>query len=208
MFMISQLTKYWCEALFFAIIEMITYGYQITSKKLKAGGKRYSFLIFIIIGGINSLRMIFNDVVLFITAGIYLICLRHFILNICANKKKLTRQILLINSIGIDATTTPPWKKLRFYNVLRIALIFTMVLLAAGNIITKFFLELMPWVSACGHLSVLFICYLILFVFLRIKKRDYITGLIGELQLDSEGPMISLADISRGMLRGNLQPWD
>ena len=84
-----------------------------------------------------------------------------------------------------------------------------MLFLAAGNVVTVQFLELMPWVSACGHLSVLLICYLVLFVFLRIKRRDFITGLIGELQFDSEGPMISLADISRGMLRGgNLQPWD
>jgi len=83
-----------------------------------------------------------------------------------------------------------------------------MTCLAAGNIITVLILELMPWVSACGHLSVLLMCYLVLFVFLRIKRRDFITGLIGELQLDSEGSMISLSDVRRGMLRGNLQPWD
>ena len=70
---------------------MITCGFQITSKKLKRGGKRYSFIIFFILGGINFLQLIFGEVVLFITAGIYGILLRHFILNICANKKKLTR---------------------------------------------------------------------------------------------------------------------
>jgi len=87
----SQVMKYFCEALFFTIIEMITCGFQITSKKLKRGGKRYSGIIFLMLGGINFLQLIFGEVVLFITAGIYGILLRHFILNICANKKKLTR---------------------------------------------------------------------------------------------------------------------
>jgi hypothetical protein len=45
--------RYFSEALFFTILEMVTNGYEVTSKRLRRGGKRYSFIIFLLIGSLN-----------------------------------------------------------------------------------------------------------------------------------------------------------
>jgi hypothetical protein len=91
--------------------------------------------------------------------------------------------------------------------MLQTGLIVTLLLLSAGNVITVMFLEMMPWIAACGHLGALFICYLLMFHYLRFKRKDSILGLVGQLQLDDEGPMVSLGDISRGMLQQNGLEW-
>ena len=196
------------EALFFSVMELATGGLGICRKRFKPSLKRNAPIIGALLLVLLWMYKLFGSVIYFIIGGLYLLFLKHFCSNISHNCHKLTKQIQLIAQVGIDPVSTPVWMRLRMFRILRVSLVLLLLVLSGSLISGVFYLELMPWISVCIHVGVLSNCYLIMFFYFRFKRRDPYFDKVVRLQLTEEGPLVSLEDITRGMVeRTNLSPW-
>ncbi|CAG9311369.1 unnamed protein product [Blepharisma stoltei] len=140
---------------------------------------------------------------LFSLSGSYVLILVICIWDTTKNSRNLAKQMQLISEAGIDPINTPFWIKYRMFRFLRITLIIFLLALSTCLIITIFYLEYKPWVAISTHLSIIYQCYLVFFLFFHFRKREPFFDQIETLSLGENGPLVSLDDILQGMFDRN-----
>jgi hypothetical protein len=186
------------EALFFSSMAMLTSGVGIIHKchfRIMVP----ACLCFLLVLSARIIQHYFGEKVLYGFAGLYMVFLFYLLNSICSTCRKLNRQLALISGIGLDPVGTEVWLRLRMFRILKVTLTILIPLLSASYIFTINFLVFLPWIAACGHISLVILTYFVLFLYVRFKRIDaYFDRVVFRVSPDI--PEFTLQDIKRGCL--------
>jgi hypothetical protein len=186
------------EALFFSSMTLLASGVGMVHKchfriMVPAG------LCFFLVLTARSILYHFGEKVLYGFAGLYMAFLFYLLVSISFTCRKLNRQLALISGIGLDPVGTEVWQRLRMFRILKVTLTILIPLLSASYVFTIKFLVFLPWIAACGHISLVILTYFVLFLYLRFKRIDvYFDKVVFRVSPDI--PEFTLQDIKRGTL--------